>query len=482
MRALQPLLLAMMLLSLPAITVRGDAARPEDRLDQPNIVLIVIDTLRADHLGCYGYERSTSPHIDRLAAEGVLFEQAYSPASWTLPAFASLFTGHLSAVHGATHHQAAVPATLPTLAEKLQNRGYYNVAVVSNPLLNAKHGFGRGFDLYDDFSVFFEAELAQLAITSDQEGLHLGDVVTGDTVTEQTLHLLKQAATNEKPFFLFVHYFDPHDSYIPPSPYDRKFDPDYDGPMDGRGIPAIRDDPPEGRDLDHLIARYDGEIAYQDILVGRLLEALDEHSDPINTITILTSDHGEAWGEHAMLLHGNTAYREEVWVPMIWRWPGRFPEGHRVHGPVSMMDISATLREVLEFECLESIQTRSLLQALEGGQLPEAEVVSERAIGTGHHVALTLGSLRFHARFQQRPDEVGAQYESYRIDSDPWEQRDLYQDDPDRFAIQKQTLVQIWTSAQELRHRHQVDLAAEPVQLTDEERRRIERLGYIGTE
>lgn len=478
MRHLPSLLLAILLLSLLATTVRGDAARPDDRPNQPNIVLIAIDTLRADHLGSYGYERPTSPNIDRLAEQGMLFEHCYSPASWTLPVFTSMFTGYYAAVHGVTHRDRLLAASIPTITERMKEQGYYTAAVVSNPFLSAKYGFGRGFDLYDDFSVFFEAELALLAIDPDPATGRVNEMVTGEAVTDQAKILMQRAADSGRPYFVFIHYFDPHDSYIPPPPFDRKFDPNYDGPIDGRGIPVMRNNPPEGRDLEHLIARYDGEIAYQDMLLGKLMDTLDELGDPANTITILTSDHGEAWGEHGMLLHGNSPYREEVWVPMIWRWPGVWPEGHRVAQPVSMMDIAATLRDLLGLEGLEGMQAASLQALLEGGDAYEGTVLSERGLGTDHHVALTMGGRRLHARFVNDIRASDVTFEGYDLRTDPWEQRDLYNRSPRGFAEMQQMMHDIWNRSRRLHDHFDVEHEQNPVQLSDDERQRIEGLGY----
>jgi len=136
----------------------------------PNIVLIAIDTLRRDHLGCYGYKRPVSPNIDKLAAEGVLFERSYSPASWTLPSFTSMFTGLLPATHGITRGSGQrLVAAIPTLAEHLKKKGYYCTAVVSNPCAAGKYGLAKGFDVYDDYSIHLGAELGMFAVDYGQD-------------------------------------------------------------------------------------------------------------------------------------------------------------------------------------------------------------------------------------------------------------------------------------------------------------------------
>jgi len=175
-----------------------------DRL--PNIVLVTIDTVRSDHLSCYGYQRETTPMIDRLAADGVLFQNCTSAASWTLPSYTSIFTGVYPCVHDCTASDRALPKSIPTFPEGLKAKGYYCAAVVSNPFLGAKFGFGRGFDKYDDYSVFLDAELGVLSIDSNPDHGIVNEIVTGSKVTRQAILLLEQAKKSGKPFFLFVHY------------------------------------------------------------------------------------------------------------------------------------------------------------------------------------------------------------------------------------------------------------------------------------
>jgi arylsulfatase A-like enzyme len=227
-----------------------------------------------------------------------------------------MFTGVLPAAHGCDRHDSAIPGAAPTFPEVLKKHGYFCAGVVSNPFLHGKFGFARGFDEYDDESVFLDAELGLFKADSAHESGTVGEVVTADSVNQQAVCLLGKARDSGQPFFLFVVYFDPHDSYVPP-PFDRKFDADYSGSVDGRQLVAMRHAPPPKRDLEHLVARYDGEIAYIDRMVARLLDQVDLVSDPEHTLVILVSDHGEAFAEHGSLLHGNSPHGEEVMVPMI---------------------------------------------------------------------------------------------------------------------------------------------------------------------
>ncbi len=350
----------------PCLSCRAEVAAPRERL--PNVVLIVIDTLRADHLGCYGYGRDTSVNIDRLAARGVLFERCYSPASWTVPAVVSMFTGLLPAAHRVSHLDD-VPPSMTMLAEHFRRIGYVCGGVVSNPHLLTKYGYGRGFHFYDDTSAFPKDDKTQI-----------NAVVTGGIVTDEATNIVQRGAATGKPLFLYCLYFDPHDHYVPPPPYDTRFDPDFEGTVEVEKVALERNRVPPPRELEHLVALYDGEIAYTDFEVGRLLAFVDEHLDPLNTIVIVTADHGEAFGEHRVMAHGNNTNVEEVHVPMIWRWTGRFPEGYRVRAPVSLLDIPATLDAIVGFDDFRRLQGTPLNGALRGRKLPADRIVfSQRA-------------------------------------------------------------------------------------------------------
>ena len=452
-----------------------------DRL--PNIVLVAVDTLRADHLGCYGYQRPVSPNIDRLASEGVLFERCYSAASWTLPSFMSMFTGLMPEAHGVTELDGrSLSVVIETLPEQLKQRGYTCLAVVSNPCIGRQYGFARGFDTYDDFSVCREAELGALGLDDEQDSGGVNDRVTGQMVNQQAGALLDKAKASGKPFFLFVHYFDPHDSYVPPSPYDTVFDPGYRGAMDGRGLPSMRASPPSGEDLNHLIARYDGEIGYTDELVGELVAKIDSISKPGDTLIVLVSDHGEAFGEHGKLLHGNGAYREELHVPMIWRWPGVLPKGKRVSSVVSTIDLAKTLKEVARAGGPDLTQGQSLWPHLLGGAQQDRSVLSQKALpthGWGHHLALTRGEFRLHTRFNRDLSEKGVSFELHNVSQDRLEQDNCAELNPAVALSTREELGRLWSECKEIRTYYQAKRADSKVELTEDQRRILKGLGYL---
>ena len=268
-----------------------------------NALLIVIDTLRADHLGCYGYPRNTSPAIDALAREGTRFARAYSAAPWTMPSVASIFTGLYPSAHGATSVQMPLPDSVTTLAEVVKAHGFATSGVVSHNLVSKETlNFGQGFDVY------FEDEAKGHAHVSTPG------------VTKQAIERLQYHASQDEPFLLFVHYFDPHFDYQNHAGID--FAAPRRGRLTGREpyarlkklFPRLRKEEVEFiRDL------YDEEIRLIDGGVGRLLSELSMLGLDDTTVVVLTADHGEEFGEHGSIGHTRSLYEELVHVPLIIR-------------------------------------------------------------------------------------------------------------------------------------------------------------------
>jgi arylsulfatase A-like enzyme len=308
-----------------------------------NVMIIGVDTLRRDHLGCYGYERDTSPNIDRLAARSVLFEDAVAPSPWTLPSFVSAFTSLYPAQHeaGQLHNMETgsfgkrVSPSCPSLAMMLLKQGYSTGAVINAPALAPELGLDRGFEFY--------------SVTPGW------DKRRADATTQEALNWID--ATSGGPFFIFVHYFDPHLPYEPPAPYDTIFDPDYRGSV---SVPFEResfhqmwdalsreDDPHTLRDWDHIRAIYDGEIRFTDEAVGDLLEGLDERGLRENTLIVFLSDHGEEFYDHRGFGHGHTLYDEIIKVPLTFSLAGKLPESKRISQQVRLLDLVPTILDLL---------------------------------------------------------------------------------------------------------------------------------------
>ena len=320
----------------------------------PNILLIVVDTLRADHLSCYGYPRGTSPNIDGLARQGALFENAVSTSSWTISSHASLFTGLYPHQHGVewNNPRALMKASYPTLAEALQTVGYRTAAFSANTFWVTQSRFGRGFARFEDFfhsprDMFMRTVYG---VVIDQFILkHLGfeDLPArkrADDVNEAVVRWIR--SDQEKSFFAFLNYVDTHDPYLPPHPYRGKFSrsPNPGGILNPRmGRFALRKPEQVQGELD----AYDGAIAYVDDRIGRLITELQRLGLDDSTLIIVMSDHGEEFGEHGLYLHGQSLYREVIQVPLIVRWRQKIPPGIRVQQPVSIAAIPTSVLQLI---------------------------------------------------------------------------------------------------------------------------------------
>ena len=275
-----------------------------------SVIFISIDSLRADRLGAYGHVRDTSPVMDRIAREGARFTHCSSTTSWTLPAHMSMLTGRSLLGHGVVADDRSLDPSVPTMAEAMRNAGYTTHAIVSAPYLNSRYGFAKGFDDYDDRTIAFETNEASYK------------TVTAPLLVRSATEWLQGHA--EKPFFLFLHFWDVHYDYAPGPPYDRMFDPGYEGEISGDDFyfnPAVnrRMDP---RDLEHILALYDGEIRLVDDQIGRLLAAVDRLGIADRTLIVITSDHGDEFFEHGHKGHHRTLYEEVLAVPCLIRAPG----------------------------------------------------------------------------------------------------------------------------------------------------------------
>jgi arylsulfatase A-like enzyme len=331
---------------------------PAPAAGAPNILFIVVDTLRADHLSAYGYPRRTSPELDRLAQEGVLFESAIATSSWTLPSHASLLTGRYPYEHGvqdgSSRGQHLFDDRYPSLAEVLQAEGYRTGAFSANrEFFTRLWGFGRGFIRFEDYfqsvadsavstvlgQKFFQLFLRRLGV-EDIPGRRRAVNITRDALTWIN-------RDRGRPFFVFLNYFDTHDPYLPPQPYRSKFSKlaNPGGILNevmGRFSPPLK---PE--QMQSEIDAYDGAIAYVDEEVRHLMEGLEQLGQAKNTLVIFTSDHGESFGEHGLVLHQNALYREVIHVPLVFWWPDHIPATVRVKEPVSTIHIPATVLDLL---------------------------------------------------------------------------------------------------------------------------------------
>jgi arylsulfatase A-like enzyme len=352
-----PLLLLLALWCLVGFPIKQrrheqrDLARlPGAAARAPNVLVIVVDTLRADHLSTYGYARPTSPHLTQLAAQGALFEDAIAPSSWTLPVHASLLTGLYPDKHHVENDGSLLGWHYPTLGEEFMARGYRTAAFSANTLLFCRRrGFGRGFIHFEDEFQSFGSSFAQTfygdLIKHLLFGLELkADLFGRRSAEDINRHALRWIDSDRRPFFVFLNYLDVHDPYRPPEPYLHRYT-------------AIKD--PASRASEHwdwfahltprqrqgAMDAYDGAINYVDDHIYRLLEQLRQRGLDRNTVVVITSDHGESFGEHGLMTHGSSLYRELIHVPLILWGPGRIPAGTEIDTPVSLTALPATLLE-----------------------------------------------------------------------------------------------------------------------------------------
>ena len=320
------------------------------RTDRPNVLLIILDTVRAMELGLYGMRPTTSEYLDGFAAQGVTFDQAFSPAPWTAPSHASLFTGQR--VHELSiDWNLRLDRTFPTLAEALGGAGYATVGIVANTqYASAETGLARGFDHYEDYPVSLHEVLRWTAMSRAMTGAWRGfrhlprrdeaDRIDAPEISRRFLRWLDRKP--RRPFFAFLNYFDAHDPYFPPEPFWSRFLPGE--PRHPRMVV-----PGAGSFSAVAVGRraYQGSIAYLDTEIAALLDSLRARGALRQTLVIVASDHGEEFFEHGLMAHGNSLYSPSVRVPLVMVWPGRVPAGVRVPDPVSLTSLPATLFDLL---------------------------------------------------------------------------------------------------------------------------------------
>lgn len=400
-----PAWLGVALILTAAVPLAGRALRAEGR---PNIILISIDTLRADHLSTYGYHLETSPALDALAAGGILFENCVSPAPNTPPAHMSIFTSLYPTVHGFTGEGDRLAGWRLTLTEYLREAGYRTAATTDGGYMRGWFGFGQGFERYAD--------------------RYKGIAASRDLVLEWL-----DAGLASSPFFLFMHNYDVHSPYNPPPPYRTMFtDPAYDGDFfpGSQELERIRkrintdSTATHGLspgDVAHMIARYDGGIRYTDTIIGELVAALDARGLLESTWIFVTSDHGEELTEHGSVLH-EKLYRTVTHVPLIVHPPGA-PRAHRrVPEVVELTDLMPTLLELagLTAALEQPLAGTSLVPFLEG-DVPVAwkNVAFSEHPWRGRRRAITRPDLHVLTSLDRR------ELEAYAYLEDPLEQHDL---------------------------------------------------------
>ncbi len=398
---------AIFILVAICLVVSGCQKRPPD--ESPNVLILLMDTLRADHLGYQRYELNTSPNLDAFARENSFLEPFYTVAPWTSPAVASLFTGLYPSSHGVLGHPdlldgetrvefRMLPESANTLAEFFRSQGYRTAAVSSNPWVLKEFGFDQGFEQF----------------------VVLPNKAPAEAVNAEAFKYLDSISKTKRPFFLYVHYMDCHGMYVPPKPYNEMFLPEK--PQDEQLVlpknlvPKYLDLVPDGTmTLEYLVSQYDGAIRYFDDQFAKILESLKSRGIYDNTVIVFVSDHGEEFMEHGALDHGWTLYQEQLSVPFIMKPAGNEKIQWNLHGRVpEIIDIYPTVVAAAGLVCAESnLAGRNLL--VEG----EPEHAFAEADKKNSMASLTGEGFKYIRQTKAKKAQL------FNLEQDPSEQNDL---------------------------------------------------------
>lgn len=456
----------------------------DDPDPRPNVILVSIDSLRADHVGCYGYDRKTTPNLDRFAAEGARFAQHISSSSWTLPAHAAMFTSVSDSVHGCVEATGtALNPAFITLAERFKQAGYATGGFYGGPYLHEAFGLGQGFDEYtycvESEAEHFEAsQVEQWANSSvKHERSHTG--VTNDQVYGAARSWME--GQRDGPFFTFVHLWDVHYDFTPPGEWATRFDPAYEGPIDGRNFfsdHATYNPRMSRRDLVHLKALYDGEIGWTDTFLGKLRQDLEAWGLDKNTVVAITSDHGTEFFDHGLKGHRLTLFDEVVHVPFVLWAPGRIDPGRVVEDQTRVIDLGPTLLELADIPGHQGVMGESLATLARGGALD----FDNTAVCELYSIGRSLRAVRVPGGKFLRDEAEGAQVPArwYDLRADPGEKVFSTEFNAGRGAELRATYGKALRALSDAIAARPGDSV--PTDLTDRLRRDLEGNGYIGSD
>ncbi len=430
------------------VSACGARGVEDGEVRRPHIVLYVVDTVRADRLGVYGYTKPTSPRLDGFSQDAVVFENAYAQSSWTRPAVASLFTGLLPPAHRTVGRRSVLPEEATTLAEILADNGYEGLGLVRNPNVGRAFGFAQGF-------VRFRSE----------------DRDRDETMLDRVRLWLDERENAEEPFFLYLHAIDPHGPYDPAPEFERMFDAG-GGPAHYRTVRyllqlnrgEVEPDPGTAAALSRL---YDAEVAQNDRAFGDLLDELEERGLAEDTAVVYVSDHGEEFQEHGRWEHGLSLYEEVLRIPLVMSLPGVSPR--RVEAPAQHVDLVPTLLAYLGIEAPPTDGRDLLAERRRGDDPPDVFVHLDV---DGHRAASVIRG-RYKLVLPQSPSQ-GTEPMLFDLEADPGELEDL--------AAERPAIVERMFDL--LAERNLADAVESGVEIEEEQmdedlRRRLRALGYV---
>ncbi len=444
-----------------------------------NVILIVVDALRADHLGCYGYERDTSPVMDQLAEEGVLFNQAITQGSLTRISVASLFTSLYPSVHRVYELDAPLADEFITLPEILKKHGWATAVFAGLTLTS----FSNFIDRFDESYV----DTAGAALHEQPEWKNKYKVTP--EITDHALEYLKKP--RKRPFFLYIHYYDVHPPYVLPKPYNKIFWKEKIGKeLEDFVVTSFRKDRWPHQDFAcevdsvpfrYILSQYDGSIRYVDDHIKMILGQLKRSGLSNNTLVIVTSDHGESFMEHGYFFHGDTLYDEVLRVPLIMRLDKRLEKKNTVNQLVRLIDVMPTILDILGIKENVFTQGQSLLPLIDGKEAPRKTSFSEAYFysnGKGLIKGLRTDDRKFiETQYFKTNDHV---YELYDLKNDPKEANDLINEMPREAEGYKKQLMDYTQECEKIRESILGPGHVEkPVIMDEETKERMRSLGYL---
>jgi arylsulfatase A-like enzyme len=436
------------------ISACGDS--PNLPSNPKNVVFIVVDTLRNDRLGCYGHNEETSPTIDKLAEESIFFEKAYSTAPWTLPSISSMLTGEHPAVLG-TDNDSKLPKRFKTMAELFRDAGYQTAAVSSHIYVTKKYGFAQGFDFFNSNAIIGR------------------DMVSGPVVNARAFQTINELSKSDKPFFLFLHYFDPHYDYLMHDILNTY--PDYKGILhSGISIDALRALSKKRRlrakDKRYLFAAYDSEIRYTDDLISRLFDELRRRKMFDDTLIIFTGDHGEHLGDDRERWIGHTLHvtQKLIHIPLLIRMP-KGAVRHRVSSNFSLVDLMPTILRYIGIESPEDISGKAIDLT---SNKPFDRVVFSETVRWRKLQAVMSGKWKFTRNMKTQ------KFQLYNLETDPRGRIDIKDENMETANLLDQKRVE-WVEhvkAQQKKFGTAVKEKIKP-DLSSEEVQQLKALGYV---